>query len=52
MKAMLNEAYGCRSWIMELPFFEVEVFCRPGRVCFCIEVTGELVFLISFPIGA
>lgn len=49
---MLNETYGCRSYIMELPFFEVEVFCRPGGVCFCVGVIGELVFLISFPIGA
>lgn len=51
IKAMLNETYGCRCYIMELPFFEVEVFCKPGRVCLVPDV-WEVGFLISFSVGA
>lgn len=51
MKALLNETYGCRFCIMELPFFEVGVFCRPGGVCFYIEVVQGLCLSISFGTG-
>jgi hypothetical protein len=40
MKALLNETYGGRSYIMEFPFFDLKVFSKLWGLFFYVEGAG------------